>query len=245
MKLPIEPHMLAWNLDDSFGEQLRMITPLGMFVHYPKYSISPGRVSSIHPLGGTQFFAKPEVLPTESATLSYSVTFAPNFAPAKGGKLPGMYVSVPEVRPKNASGGRRDIVNCSIRLMWRAGFACEAYVYPPTSVKQDPSYYKLPNSAFKKTFGDSLWRGLFRLEPNDKNHISLTIELNTPGKANGVIKLTVNDVTQVFDKFVFRKSPKIKISNIFFSTFFGGSDRSWQSPTDTSALFSDFELTES
>lgn len=210
-------------------------------VRYPKGSSSPGIQDA--PLGGTGFYAQPDIFPADDVTLTYEVRFAENFQPNKGGKLPGLYIS-PEKDTKfqGASGGRRVKVNASCRVMWRQNFAAEAYVYTPSGVRQDPAFATQSDVVLNSDFGDSLGRRTLKLSRNAWNRISVRVVMNTPGKADGIIEVTINDQTYSFRKVVWRKSNDVKITALFFSTFFGGKS-DYATPVSTFAQFRNFRLT--
>jgi hypothetical protein len=69
------------------------------------------------------------------------------------------------------------------------------------------------------------------------------VRLNTPGQADGSITVWLNG-NQVFQQtgMVYRTTGDLRIDGLFFSTFFGGGDPSWASPTDQYAEFADFSL---
>ena len=67
------------------------------------------------------------------------------------------------------------------------------------------------------------------------------LTLNTAGIANGEIVLWVNGVQVLKETGLeFRTTERLKIDGLFFSTFFGGSDRSWSTPVDQYLEFEGF-----
>jgi len=71
------------------------------------------------------------------------------------------------------------------------------------------------------------------------NNISLTIGLNTVGENDGVLNVTINNVTRAYDKMFWRNYNNVKISAVLFSTFFGGSTPKTATPVDTWTYFKD------
>jgi hypothetical protein len=208
-----------------------------MRVKYPKGSSSP----SLRPQGGCGFFAIPRVVfPSDDVTLSYDVKFAPNFDPHRGGKLPGLHVCRGR-GVSGASGGKRHPINGSCRVMWRAGFAAEAYVYPPAYVRQDRRYFAQRDLIPNPDFGDSLGRRTLRLKKDTWNRVTLRIRMNTVGKADGLVQLTINDVTYKYQAMVWRNDASVSVGAMYFSTFFGGK-RDFATPHDTYAVFRNFRL---
>jgi len=52
--------------------------------------------------------------------------------------------------------------------------------------------------------------------------------MNDVGKANGLIKVAVDGSTRInYERMVFRKEQGLDISAFFFTTWFGGADKSW------------------
>ena len=201
-------------------------------VNYLKGSYNPSADID----GGIGFYASPKIFPTKSVRLSYELYFADNFDPVKGGKLPGLFIG-----PPGASGGNHDDDNASCRIMWRRNLEAEAYVYTPC--KQDSSYKKIPNIELNSTYGDSLWRGIFKFKKGVWNKVDMVLTLNTITKgkenADGKLSLTINDKTQEYNKFKWTITDSI-INGITFDTFFGGSSSDWATPKDTSIYFKNF-----
>jgi hypothetical protein len=151
------------------------------------------------------------------------VRFQPGFEFVKGGKLPGLFGGTA------GSGGEHRTDGFSTRFMWRTGGAGEVYAY-------------LPEQA---GYGDSLGRGSWTFSTGEWNEIGQRVELNSPGKADGSVAVTLNG-TEVFRQsgLIYRSTPDLHIDGVFFSTFFGGDDSTWASPADQYADFAGFSLTD-
>jgi hypothetical protein len=213
----------------GFGPQNRQIAserggthPLFLRVRYPQGSISPGAVSRYNvPLGGSQFFARLPIGPQEAVRLSYAVRFSSNFSFVRGGKLPGLYGGAGNTGGNIPNGTD----GFSTRFMWRQNGAGEVYAYLPTS----------------RGYGTSIGRGNWRFSTGVWHRIDQEVTLNTPGQANGRIRVWFNG-RQVLDQrgVTFRTVPQLQIDGILFSTFFGGEDPSWATPRSVHADFADF-----
>ncbi|MBF2083709.1 polysaccharide lyase [Thermoleptolyngbya sp. C42_A2020_037] len=213
----------------GFGPQNRQIAserggthPLFLRVRYPQGSISPGAVSRYNvPLGGSQFFARLPIGPQEAVRLSYAVRFSSNFNFVRGGKLPGLYGGAGNTGGNIPNGTD----GFSTRFMWRQNGAGEVYAYLPTS----------------RGYGTSIGQGNWRFSPGVWHRIDQEVTLNTPGQANGRIRVWFNG-RQVLDQqgLTFRTVPQLQIDGILFSTFFGGEDPSWATPRSVHADFADF-----
>jgi hypothetical protein len=174
--------------------------------------------------GGAQAYLLLPYGPVDAATLSYCLRFPAGFDFVKGGKLPGLFGG------SVTSGGRipNGIDGWSTRYMWRRGGAGEVYAYLPSSVEH----------------GTSLGRGTWSVATGRWECLAQTVVLNTPGRRDGSVTVRV-DGKQVFAAtgLVFRTTRALRIDGVFFSTFFGGGDRSWASPRDQHADFARFSVT--
>ena len=214
--------------DGDFGlDEAQLLTttdaPGGVLlrVSYPAGSASRAAGG---PDGGTQAYLRLPDTTTDTLDLRYHLRFPTDFDFVKGGKLPGLYggtVTSGQHIPDGTNG-------FSTRYMWRANGAGEVYAYLPTSQQH----------------GTSLGRGCFTFTPGRWTQLHQRITLNTPGHSNGRITVWQDD-RLVLDPpgLTFRTTPDLHIDGLFFSTFFGGDDSSWASPTDQHADFADFAVT--
>lgn len=218
----------SWEImgDKSFGlnENLEIIQDGddGVFrVRYPKGSIAPSAVSNLGaPLGGAQFYINLEG--KEAVELSYMLKFSPDFKFVKGGKLPGLYGG-----DRNASGKRLPTEDSgfSTRMMWRENGAGYIYAY-------------LPSSEMHGTY-----LGKWQFEKNKWHKITQRVYLNKPGKADGKIEIYLDRklVSEIKD-LKFRNGSSLTLDGLFFSTFFGGSDKSWASQENVYMDYKNFEM---
>jgi hypothetical protein len=210
-------------------------------VYYPKGSSSPSKL----PVGGFGFYSTPnEINNARDVILEYSVMFDKSFNPVLGGKLPGLYISN-GVNTIGGSGGKHTN-NTSCRIAWRADFNAEAYVYLPKTVNQSESYYN--NSIQNHLYGDSIWRGQLNFKKEIWNDVSLRIRLNTFNNKNypntdGLIMLTINNVTKQINDLVWTTDTTSRIKTIIFETFFGGSSPKAVTPNDTWSFFKNIKIT--
>ena len=177
------------------------------------------------PEGGAQFYLRWVRGPATDAYLRYYVRFPDGFAFVKGGKLPGLFGG-------RVTGGKRipDGTNgFSTRYMWRAGGLGEVYAYLPTS----------------REHGTSMGRGTWSWPTGNWVSVQQWVHLNTPGRLDGTVRVWLNGA-QVLDRhgLDFRTTDDLKVDGVFFSTFFGGDDASWASPTDQYAEFAGFAISD-
>ncbi|MBD2104721.1 polysaccharide lyase [Leptolyngbya sp. FACHB-261] len=225
--------MDKWHLrehgDWGLSNARRISDPSGRFskilrVSYPANSASPTVTrASGAPVGGAQFYADLGLPPRDSLYLRYYVKFASNFSFVKGGKLPGLFGG-------RVNNGRKipDGTNgFSTRFMWRRQGDGEVYAYLPTSEER----------------GSSLGRGNWRFQPNRWYRLEQAVVLNKPNVKDGVIRVWVDGKLVLSENdLLFRTTSDLKIEGIFFSTFFGGNDRTWATPSSTYADFADFAV---
>ncbi|MGF1515553.1 MAG: polysaccharide lyase [Elainellaceae cyanobacterium] len=212
----------AWGFDNFEvlpGQQSDVLR-----VHYPKGSAAPSvsRKEGV-PIGGGQFYADLDLPPQDSLRLGYSVRFSEDFEFVKGGKLPGLFGG------EGASGGNipDGTDGFSARLMWRRDGQGEVYAYLPTS----------------EGYGTSIGRGAWTFTPGEWHDLEQEVVLNQPGKADGQVRVWLDDKLVLEERdLTFRTTDKLKLDGIFFSTFFGGGDRSWSTPKDVHADFANFRV---
>jgi len=217
----------SFNLDKvRLTESGDRCVPAYLRVRYPAGSASQLSVrDSDAPTGGAQVYLLRRSGPTDVLHLSYRVRFPAGFQFNKGGKLPGLFGG-DHVAGGNVPDGSNGL---STRYMWRAGGAGEVYAYLPSS----------------KRHGSNLGTGSWTFPTGRWATVQQRVRLNTPGRDDGSITVWL-DGEQVFraDDLVFRDSATLQIDGVFFSTFFGGGDTTWASPTDQHADFADFQISD-
>jgi hypothetical protein len=170
------------------------------------------------PSGGAQAYLAYARGPADAMMLRYYVRFPTGFDFVKGGKLPGLYggtVTSGQNIPDGTDG-------FSTRFMWRAGGAAEVYAYLPSSIEH----------------GTSIGRGLWKWDTGRWIRVEQKVRLNHPDRADGEVVVWI-DGRLVLDMagLRYRTVDTLKIDGVFFSTFFGGDDTSWSTPTDQYADF--------
>ncbi|MGB3612608.1 MAG: polysaccharide lyase, partial [Elainellaceae cyanobacterium] len=193
-------------------------------VHYPKGSAAPSvsRKDGV-PIGGGQFYADLDLPPQNRLRLSYDLRFSDDFDFVKGGKLPGLFGGA------GASGGNiPDGTNgFSARLMWRRDGQGEVYAYLPTS----------------DGYGTSIGRGAWTFMPGQWHTVEQEVVLNQPGQDDGQVRVWLDGNLMLKESgLIFRTTDKLKLDGLFFSTFFGGGDRSWSTPKDVHIDFANFSV---
>jgi hypothetical protein len=214
---------LFWGADQvevRDDEKGKFATPI-LRVHYPKGSLQKG---------GTEFKARLSVMPRDAICLSYWLRFDPRFAWVKGGKLPGVCGGT-----CSSGGAQTDGTNgWSVRYMWREGGDGQVYAYV------------LPAN----DFGTELGTGAWKFSKGDWHHIVEEVVLNTPGKADGVVRVWYDGDSSrdapayQNSKVTFRTVATLRMNFLFFSTFFGGSSPDFESQVDTFIDYADFEVFE-
>ena len=192
-------------------------------VRYPKGSINFGSADDDTPLGGAAFYAP--FSDAQTTCLHYKLRFPEGFEFAKGGKLPGLYAGEAPSGGEKVSG--RD--GWSVRLMWRKEGQGELYEYV---------YNK------KGKYGLSVGRGAFTFPTGRWVAVDLEVVRNDPGERNGKARLWIDGKAVIEqDDIVFSTEDRESaVGGLMFSTFFGGSGKSWASPKDQHVDFADFRF---
>ncbi|TPX45839.1 hypothetical protein SeMB42_g03221 [Synchytrium endobioticum] len=206
-------------------------------VTYPAGSWTPG---SSNP-GGTSFFAAILSPGAATAILSYEVFFAPNFDFNKGGKLPGLAGADTRAALPGCQGGMHSDACFSLRLMWRAHGAGEAYAYLPT---RSSALCRTRSVYCNDDYGVSLSRGALRFQTGRWHAIQIMTQMNTPGKDNGILSVYVDGVQSIhYSNIQYTTAQSGQgVTSMFWSTFFGGATQDWASPTNTYTMFKGINL---
>ena len=190
-------------------------------VAYPKGSVGPGEGGAqwVRPLGGSY----------EELCCSYRLRFGEGFDFARGGKLPGLAGGA-----MNTGGSRPDGTDgFSARMMWRPEGAIVQYVYHPDQPTIYGEDFQWNDHGKPLHFQPGRW---YRVE----HHIGM----NTPGKRDGFIRCRLDGKEALLiDHIRFRNTDMFAIDAFYFSTFFGGADKSWAARKDEYLYFRDFVVT--
>lgn len=170
------------------------------------------------------------------------VQFDDSFQPQRGGKLPGLYMSPADLNGRSGgSGGNHCDSTASARVMWRAGWQAEAYVYG-SSACDSPGYKDQQGLHLNPRYGDSLWRGVLQFQPGVWNDVAVRVRLNTVGRDDGGLRVTVNGTCRELPTMRWRSRQETVISAVMFHTFYGGSKPQFDCPCNTSIRFTDVEV---
>jgi hypothetical protein len=74
------------------------------------------------------------------------------------------------------------------------------------------------------------------------NTVTMELKMNTPGKKDGTISLTVNGENRNVRDVVFRQASNVKFTNVLIQSFFGGGSNEWNSPVDTYIKYRNFRF---
>eukprot|EP01134_Creolimax_fragrantissima_P005703 CFRG5703T1 len=181
---------------------------------------------------------------SDRGSLEYQVYFPSGFDFQQGGKLPGLHGGNLRCSGLRAANG----VDCfSTRMMWRADGAGEAYMYVPIEDQAEEFCRSCVNIKERTCSSDhetcSLQRGSFYFKTGRWTSIRQYVQLNTPGKRNGIFRLYVDgaltiEKTQVF----YRSTNSLTVDGLVFSTFFGGGSQRFAPEKDQVAFFKGFSL---
>jgi len=223
---------MSWGLKPKSKSDQMSIVGDALEVFYPK-----GKTSSPDH-GGAGFKAKPVDLSTvgRELTLEYELMFKEGFDFVKGGKLPGLYGG-----KKSCSGGKNSDQCWSMRYMWRKHGDAEIYAYLPGNQRDGFCDDRDIKCNFK--YGHSLGRGAWRFSVGQWHQLKQTITLNNVGSMDGSVTVSL-DGKQVYRRegLSIRTLEKVGFEGIMFSTFYGGSNKSWAPKKDTWTYFRNLSL---
>lgn len=213
-----------WGLD----ENVTLISPHDapaaqvLAVRLPAGSINPKNKAA--PLGGMGFRWRPDGLAAEAACLAYNLYLPADFEFNKGGKLPGLFGGTAPAGGKDVDGFN----GFSARLMWRSNGRGEVYAYIPGK----------PDGR-----GESIDRGAWVFPRGRWIRIEEEIVLNTPGQANGQLRVWIDGELRLSrSDILFRSARDLRINGVMADIFYGGKTKEWAAPKDTAILLSPFEL---
>jgi hypothetical protein len=178
----------------------------------------------------------------QTMLVSYEVAFDEGFDWVKGGKLPGLRGSTKSNLAGCSSDKEKeaDTIDCfDTRLMWRRNGQGEVYAHIPTT-----NGLCNQTGVTCSTESTSLQRGTFGFVSGQWNRISLLVRLNDPPNvANGNIQLYYNDLKAIDQQNLqIRTNAQVYANGFYFSTFFGGSDNSWETPRETHTYYRNIRM---
>jgi hypothetical protein len=154
--------------------------------------------------------------------LTYSVRFPVGFQFIKGGKMPGLYGGV-----EPFSGGSHNANGWSMRLMWRTGGAGEVYSY----------------TANTTGYGDEYGKGSFFWQADGQWHtVTERVTINSPGQSNGTVTLAYDGKQVISQNGIDVTNRAVPVNGLFFSTFYGGHDKTWAPTANESIDFTNFSV---
>lgn len=165
---------------------------------------------------------------TQSACLGYSVKVPEDFKFGPGGSLPGLFGGEPEMA--DAAEDKRSAA-FSARLLWRENAMLDV---------------RVTGTGTGKGKGESATYALdhnyLRLPKDTWLQIEQEIALNTPGQADGILRVWVNGEIKVDRKdMMYRTRPGEGLLGVIANTHYASRDLNWApAPKSTSILLSPF-----
>lgn len=191
--------------------------------------------------------------PADAVRVAYAIwlddsfPLEPTASHAVGGKLGGLFIG-----SGDADGGRYSTTGASFRLTFDDHGAAVAYFYPQVRrdyVGRNPPWSVLDQSPEVRAHavvatGVHLFRDgqRLRLRKRQWNTVELACRLNTPGKYDGLLQLTVNGATRSLSTVRYRYDAA-RVTSFRLGTFFGGSTSNYAPARPTKAWFADFRVT--
>lgn len=202
---------------------------------------------------GARFLSSPpNIFPSEKLTFSYKVYFKKGFNFVISGKLPGIYLGT--YQEGYSTGKEYNDGQGSFRPTWHGNNNGKNAIVAPYIYGAHGSYDKAFEAQGPKTkavlsgggrAGMHLWLYGDSTLPlkSGWNRVELAIKLNTPGKADGKVRVKINgQVNKLYDV-SFRDRNETKIQSIAIECFFGGSSKYHMTPGYTQTTkFKDIKL---
>jgi len=179
----------------------------------------------------------------EEVYLTYSVKFKRGFDFVKGGKLPGLAGGTAPTGNTSATGYN----GWTARWMWRTFFngTPGAPKQKRTKAISYAKFYKSGHDRDGKDEDETVFqKGTkdFSFSSNQWYEVTQRVKLNDHWKDNGILQIWVNDVLVLDQQNIrFRKTKRLKIDKLYFSTFFGGGS-SWRTSKSETAYFDNFMI---
>lgn len=200
---------------------------------------------------GMILYANPfNQLPATHAIVSCSVYVPKDFPWTISGKFcPGFSLGCEE--NDSASGGDWDKNAGSVRVSWfKEGPSVSPYIYLPTQVGDGSKEktLKCQSKEFEHAAdttdrtGIHMWREKFRVHAGKWNDIALEVKLNDPDDNNGMLKFTVNDISHTCNGIRWRNTSRLKINQVVFAAFFGGSSSKYAPRKETTLTYTNFKF---
>jgi len=188
---------------------------------------------------GARFVSSPAgILPSEELSFKYKVYFGRGFDFVISGKLPGIYIGT--YQEGYSTGKMYNDGQGSFRPTWQKQKGDKNPIIAPYLYGAHGSNEKARQAQGPKTraimsgggsgihfwmYGDSnlsLKQGW--------NKVEIALKLNTPGVADGKVRLRVNGRRKTLDDVSFRNKKETKIQSIAMECFFGGSSKYHMTP---------------
>jgi hypothetical protein len=200
-------------------------------VKYPEGGVGPGETGGQFPMVFRNMEGVEEGLYHE-LYLRYYLKFEEGFDFNKGGKLPGLMGGGDSWG--RSGGNQPDGTNgWTLRFMWRSKGKLVIYAY-------------VPKSENGKWGGDRWGQDIdcnFKAEPGKWHCIEQYVNVGTPGKDDGKLKVWIDGVERLnIDDLRIRNIENNfgYVGGIFFSTFHGGNNADWAPRKDSYAQFDGF-----
>ena len=175
----------------------------------------------------------------EELYLSYNIYIPIDFEFRAGAKIPGLAYQTQDR-------------NMSVRLMWRRDGRLEYYNHfntRPTWEGWSASVDWSLTGPYTDLVDGQVQPDQAKLVKGQWNHIELYNKLNTPGQNDGIMRAWLNGklAIDITDNEDYRQADEgdIGLNCIYLSTFFGGSDETYQPTKDQFAYFDDFIISKS
>lgn len=193
--------------------------------------------------------------PTEQLRMAFKLYLEDNWPweESQGQNVAGKLFGY-KIGSGSASGGNFSTTAASLRLTFKDKGHAHGYLYPQLKQNIDKDrgdtlgwsvldQSKELQKIASETAGVRVFlppENTMQFKKGQWNDIVMFVKLNTPGKYDGVLEISVNGKTQRTESVRYRYTDKLKIDAVEISPFFGGGDLTYAPRETTRAWYSEF-----
>ena len=210
------------------------------------------RKGLIHDSTAFMYMRPPQFFPSDTCRVRFRLKFDDRFEWSGSatrnvsGKIAGFMIG-----NGPASGGKFSTTGASYRLTFYRDRGAKAYLYPQLrqNFEGGSPPWSLLNQSPELVEQSYVSSGVHVFAPNRRpqlsfqmgvwNDVQMLCKLNSPGKFDGVMELSINGESRRLTTVRYRDTP-IKITSFLVAPFFGGSTQNYAPGTDINMWFADF-----
>ncbi len=228
-----------------------VVTKYGLRAYEIRYPAGQRGASNMNCL-----FAPRGFFPAEQVRLRFKIMPERGFPWGGGRQKAGGKILGFKMGKGDSQGGSYSPTGASYRITWSYTGGVGPYVYPAIRGGGQPRNLQALDERPEFNAVASLSKGVHLWHPRDRenpgawdlrlrdgqwNTVEMFVRMNTPGKYDGVLEMTVNGVRKSITTMRWRYDA-MKINGVLVHSFFGGGDLSYAPPRPTKLWLADFEF---